>query len=83
MIINNLTFPDVASDILSDLDSQPTQFNLMGINVALNSNSYICINCSALLWSEVLYKYREKISDRIPNSVSRRPKCWYGKECRT
>jgi E3 ubiquitin-protein ligase CHFR len=55
----------------------------MGATVGLTQQSYICLNCSGMLWNELIYRYREKIENLVPAHVQSRPKCWYGKECRT
>ena len=55
----------------------------MGNNVKLTKVSYICQECSGLLWDFLLYKYRELIDNDLEGHIKSRTKCWYGKECKT
>ncbi|KAL9648751.1 hypothetical protein ABK040_003687 [Willaertia magna] len=51
---------------------------------SLTSNSKICRSCAMLVFSDLLYCYRANIPNtELPQSVTSRPNCWYGKECRT
>ena len=48
------------------------------------SNYECCGRCAEDAFSQLLYKYRQAIpAGDLPDAVTRRPNCWYGKECRT
>uniref|UniRef100_A0A673H2Q6 E3 ubiquitin-protein ligase CHFR n=1 Tax=Sinocyclocheilus rhinocerous TaxID=307959 RepID=A0A673H2Q6_9TELE len=70
---------------------------LMAINTSLKSfrcvqfvyyritaNSFLCYCCGLRTFRELAYKYREHIppSD-LPDSVTARPNCYWGRNCRT
>ena len=49
----------------------------------LKPDSQVCEECSAALWKEFLYQYREKVHPQLPNYIKKREDCWYGRDCRT
>ncbi|KAK7197003.1 FHA domain/Zinc finger, C3HC4 type (RING finger) containing protein [Novymonas esmeraldas] len=54
------------------------------INGAVTADSPVCQRCAAAVFAELLFHYRRSIAAAdLPDSVTRRPNCWYGKECRT
>jgi E3 ubiquitin-protein ligase CHFR len=54
------------------------------INGTMGVDSPVCQRCSVRVFAELLFHYRRNIpADDLPESVTRRSNCWYGKECRT
>ncbi|KAG5510998.1 hypothetical protein GH5_07199 [Leishmania sp. Ghana 2012 LV757] len=54
------------------------------INGAMRTDSPVCRRCAAAVFAALLFNYRRQLaSDELPASVTKRPDCWYGKECRT
>lgn len=46
--------------------------------------AHVCKPCVLRVFSALAYHYRRAISrDALPASVTNRPNCWYGRECRT
>lgn len=49
-----------------------------------SSSSVICKPCCQRVFSGLLYHLRRSVPrDALPDTVTNRPNCWYGKECRT
>uniref|UniRef100_A0A8C1CM82 E3 ubiquitin-protein ligase CHFR n=2 Tax=Cyprinus carpio TaxID=7962 RepID=A0A8C1CM82_CYPCA len=54
------------------------------INYRITGSSFLCYCCGLRTFRELAYKYREHIppSD-LPDSVTARPNCYWGRNCRT
>ncbi|EWC46259.1 hypothetical protein DRE_04430 [Drechslerella stenobrocha 248] len=48
----------------------------------ITSDSYICTNCIVRVWERYVGEYMITQRDRL-GYTDTRPKCWYGKNCRT
>ncbi|KTG33038.1 hypothetical protein cypCar_00009783 [Cyprinus carpio] len=50
----------------------------------ITGSSFLCYCCGLRTFRELAYKYREHIppSD-LPDSVTARPNCYWGRNCRT
>eukprot|EP00828_Plagiopyla_frontata_P018116 TRINITY_DN23315_c0_g1_i1.p1 TRINITY_DN23315_c0_g1~~TRINITY_DN23315_c0_g1_i1.p1 ORF type:complete len:127 (-),score=14.67 TRINITY_DN23315_c0_g1_i1:21-401(-) len=56
------------------------QFQLL---MNMKGDSPICINCFPLVWSQIIFRYRIKIKDQLPDEIKKRSSCWYGINCST
>ena len=66
-------------DNAKDWDIEDKQGN----NQILSKDSSICMECAPKIWDILIYKYREAISNDLPQNVKTRSNCWYGYGCRT
>ncbi|EDV22482.1 uncharacterized protein TRIADDRAFT_28805 [Trichoplax adhaerens] len=75
---NHLTISDMTKTICSRLASNEYSTTNFSIEQAL------CHRCSISALRPLAYCYRNDIPNtELPAEVTRRPNCWYGKECRT
>uniref|UniRef100_A0A672S4W3 E3 ubiquitin-protein ligase CHFR n=1 Tax=Sinocyclocheilus grahami TaxID=75366 RepID=A0A672S4W3_SINGR len=50
----------------------------------ITANSFLCYCCGLRTFRELAYKYREHIpAPELPDSVTTRPNCYWGRNCRT
>ena len=50
---------------------------------ALKKADMVCQMCMNKIWGELLYRWRETLNAAMPDSVKKRPNCWFGRECKT
>lgn len=51
---------------------------------AVTTETRVCKLCAIKVFSDLIYAYRAEIpNSELPQSVTSRPNCWYGMECRT
>lgn len=50
-------------------------------NVTLDRSDSVCKNCFDTIWGDMLYRYRKALNSSMPETVKKRPNCWYGREC--
>eukprot|EP00826_Nyctotherus_ovalis_P035178 TRINITY_DN2998_c0_g3_i3.p1 TRINITY_DN2998_c0_g3~~TRINITY_DN2998_c0_g3_i3.p1 ORF type:complete len:231 (+),score=71.53 TRINITY_DN2998_c0_g3_i3:848-1540(+) len=49
--------------------------------VTLKVSDTVCKKCFDIIWGDMLYRYRESLNSAMPETVKKRPKCWFGREC--
>ncbi|KAG5485451.1 hypothetical protein LSCM1_07535 [Leishmania martiniquensis] len=81
---HRILLQDVWSAALAKLESGEWAPDMVLINGALRADSPVCQRCVAVVLAGLLFHYRRQIApEELPESVTQRPKCFYGKECRT
>ncbi|KAG2388793.1 hypothetical protein C9374_000232 [Naegleria lovaniensis] len=51
---------------------------------SVTTETRVCKQCAIKVFSDLIYQYRAAIpNSELPQSVTSRPNCWYGMECRT
>jgi E3 ubiquitin-protein ligase CHFR len=80
----NLSPNNVFQTICQRIDSGQYVYNNVGTRVQVTTNAYCCYNCATFVFRDLIYNYRADIpNSELPNEVTSRPMCWYGRECRT
>ena len=51
--------------------------------VHLNKHSAVCDNCWRELWFQMLFTYMRENAYLLPDSLKKRPVCYWGVNCRT
>jgi len=75
---------DILPRMLSDMEATKwTYKNTLGADINLTKRSEICDDCFATVWSDLLYRYRVSIQNILPETIRKRPNCWFGQECKT
>ena len=78
------TLKNVFRQMLQEMETKKwTYKDGANADVALTKSDEICLECFATVWSDLLYKYRTSIQSSLPESIKKRPNCWYGDECKT
>ncbi|KPA77439.1 hypothetical protein ABB37_06837 [Leptomonas pyrrhocoris] len=81
---HHILVKDVWAETLVKFERGESVPNMVLINGVMSADSAVCQRCAARVFAELLFHYRRGIpSDDLPESVTRRSNCWYGKECRT
>lgn len=85
---NAVSFLDIANSVIADMAASRWTPRLCELyvdtrDISLTAFSHICAGCSVLLWNEMIYRYRDSITIRLPAHISGRAACWYGKDCKT
>ncbi|PBJ80499.1 hypothetical protein BCY84_01313 [Trypanosoma cruzi cruzi] len=58
--------------------------NIVCANGQLTEDSPLCVKCMNAVVDSLLFFYRLKVPrHELPESVTKRPNCWYGDKCRT
>ncbi|XP_034548161.1 E3 ubiquitin-protein ligase CHFR [Notolabrus celidotus] len=71
---------DLQQESLQSL--QQGQFHLTDSRVS--ANTILCFGCGLRAFKELAYKYRQNIlSSELPATVTSRPDCYWGRNCRT
>ncbi|XQJ25022.1 FHA domain/Zinc finger, C3HC4 type (RING finger) containing protein, putative [Leishmania guyanensis] len=74
---------DVWSAALTKLEAGEWVPDMVLINGAIKADSPVCQRCVATVFARLLFDYRRHIAPHeLSESVTKRPNCWYGKECR-
>ena len=51
---------------------------------SVTADSRLCKSCACRVFTDLVYNYRADIPQtELPATVTSRPNCWYGRECRT
>lgn len=81
---HNIMIKDAWTTTLAKFAAGEWVPDMVMINGAMNTNSAVCPKCAVNVFAGLLFHYRRSIPvAELPESVTRRPNCWYGKECRT
>ncbi|GET86256.1 hypothetical protein, conserved [Leishmania tarentolae] len=74
---------DVWSSALAKFEVGEWVPDMVLVNGPMSVNSPVCGPCAATVFAELLFAYRCHLASKeLPESVTTRPNCWYGKECR-
>eukprot|EP00826_Nyctotherus_ovalis_P029030 TRINITY_DN22894_c0_g1_i1.p1 TRINITY_DN22894_c0_g1~~TRINITY_DN22894_c0_g1_i1.p1 ORF type:complete len:210 (+),score=43.94 TRINITY_DN22894_c0_g1_i1:434-1063(+) len=76
---SNLTVVKLTKEMLDKVEAGEFKFS----NRHLKQTDIVCYKCFVNTWNDLMYKYRVTISGKLPLSVTKRPDCWYGRECTT
>ncbi|KAF9428037.1 hypothetical protein BGZ76_002077 [Entomortierella beljakovae] len=87
----NLTPQNVWQEIKDGMENdtfqyqQPSAVNHRVRNSSISSNSKLCEDCARhFLSNGPLYQWRKNLDPtKLPQTVTSREPCWYGRECRT
>ncbi|AYU76454.1 hypothetical protein, conserved [Leishmania donovani] len=80
---HSILVKDVWSAALAKFEGGEWVPDMVLINGAIRADSPVCRRCAATVFAGLLFAYRRHLaSDELPESVNKRPNCWYGKECR-
>lgn len=81
---HHLLIKDVWAATLDKFESGTWVPDMVLINGPMSADSPVCQRCAVRVFAELLFHYRRSIpADELPESVTKRSNCWYGKECRT
>lgn len=81
---HNILVKNAWATSLAKFESGEWVPDMVLINGAVHADSPVCQRCAVRVFAELLFHFRRSIpSDDLPESVTRRSNCWYGKECRT
>ncbi|EPY21792.1 E3 ubiquitin-protein ligase CHFR [Strigomonas culicis] len=81
---HDLTAPAVWEVCLQRLRAGDWVPDLTATQGALTADSVLCARCAPTVFAALLFHYRRAIpAEELPESVTRRPHCWYGVNCRT
>ncbi|KPI83809.1 hypothetical protein ABL78_7143 [Leptomonas seymouri] len=81
---NNIFVKDIWTTTLAKMEAGEWMPDMVLINGTMSIDSAVCQRCAVKVFAELLFHYRRSIpADALPESVTKRSNCWYGKECRT
>lgn len=82
--LNSRSVENLAEDLVKTLDEQAWRVSLGSKPpLTLSRDSYVCADCAAELWDQLLLRYRQQIDPQLPEYLTAREKCRYGIQCRT
>uniref|UniRef100_A0A669D8R7 E3 ubiquitin-protein ligase CHFR n=1 Tax=Oreochromis niloticus TaxID=8128 RepID=A0A669D8R7_ORENI len=71
-------------DLLKDSLQGLQQGNYLLTDCRISANTILCFCCGLRAFKELAYKYRQNIpSSELPATVTSRPDCYWGRNCRT
>uniref|UniRef100_A0A3P8QKS5 E3 ubiquitin-protein ligase CHFR n=1 Tax=Astatotilapia calliptera TaxID=8154 RepID=A0A3P8QKS5_ASTCA len=71
-------------DLLKDSLQGLQQGNYLLTDCRISANAILCFCCGLRAFKELAYKYRQNIpSSELPATVTSRPDCYWGRNCRT
>ncbi|XP_013390804.1 E3 ubiquitin-protein ligase CHFR [Lingula anatina] len=80
----NLSVHDVLRKCLTKLDARDYTCPDNARLEHLTSETYICYSCGLRNFKELAYEFRRDIpADKLPATVTARPNCYWGRNCRT
>ncbi|ORC86039.1 zinc finger family protein [Trypanosoma theileri] len=80
----NISIEAVWKECMSKMQSNDWIPDITCVNDQLTADSALCEGCMETVFASLLFHYRRAIpSSDLPESVTQRPNCWYGVNCRT
>ncbi|EAN80169.1 FHA domain containing protein, putative [Trypanosoma equiperdum] len=84
LMVKHVVVEDVWGECLQKLSGREWVPDITCVNGPVTADSALCEGCMDILFAALLFHYRRCIPRaELPYSVTDRPNCWYGLNCRT
>lgn len=81
---NKISVEEVLKDCLAHFKDGTWKPDVTSISGVVTPTVPVCHSCAERVYAALIFHYRRAIpNDMLPDSVTSRPHCWHGAQCRT